>query len=186
MNIMSRKSFKRVPPSSIQTSSNSYLCIANHYKFRNKEMANGITEQLNKLKQSVDPKLENLNSGRKNRTVAWGGAGRGQGRKSKEENIIARGIKAWKNEFFAQEDIIEITDPITKQKRTITKPRFAILYEIAYANAVKTGDLSYIKELFDRNEGRAAQPIRGESEDDAPIRIELGMQRILDKVYGSD
>jgi hypothetical protein len=46
-------------------------------------------------------------------------------------------------------------------------------------------EIAYIKEVHDRHEGKAAQPIRGEGEDDAPIRIGVeNLEELIHKVYG--
>jgi hypothetical protein len=144
-----------------------------------------IAEQLNNIQSSLvkakTEKLDNLKPAK----GKHGGKRAGAGQPPKDEKVIARGIKEWKNNYFGGEHTMVVTDPVTKKQMVITKPRFVWLYEQAFARAVNSGDLAYIKELLDRNEGRAAQPIRGDGEDDAPIKLNIeNIDELLKKAYG--
>lgn len=116
-----------------------------------------------------------------------GGPREGAGRPPKEELMVKRGLKQWKDDFFNGDFTMTVRDPKTGQERQITKPRHVWLYERLFEKAVTEVDIAKIKELLDRNEGKAAQPIRGEGEDDAPIKLEMNIvDSIIKKAYGDD
>lgn len=117
-----------------------------------------------------------------------GGAREGAGRKPLQFDEQRRTLKrSWEN-FAAEEDEIEIetadVDPITKErkKRKVKMQRLAIAQKALFEN-VKKGDTSAIREFNDRVIGKAKQPIVGD-DDDAPLRVDLGVDRLLDKAYG--
>jgi hypothetical protein len=128
--------------------------------------------------------LENLKSGDKPKKGQHGGRRQGSGAKLKEEVAERRGIKAWKHDFYTEDLTMEVRDPKTGKTHTVKMPRFAWLYKRTFDKAMQDMEIAYIKEVHDRHEGRAAQPIRGEGEDDAPIKIGIDIGDILRKAYG--
>ena len=61
-----------------------------------------------------------------------------------------------------------------------------VLLEVLFNKAYSEKDVAAIKEWFDRAVGRPAQPIRGDGDEDTPIKMEIDISKILDKAYGDD
>ncbi len=110
----------------------------------------------------------------------------GSGRKPSEQTLIKRGLRQLMDEHANEEVDIEITDKKTGKRIVIKKPRSVILLETLYKKAFIDKDIGAIKEWFDRAVGKAPQPIRGDANDDTPIRQEIDINGALDKAYGDD
>lgn len=152
-----------------------------------------ISEGLKALKQgskTTAPALEHLNEpktkkkpNRGNR-ANWGGRREGSGLKPLEHDEKKKTLKrSW--EDFAQE-ITEITeiDKGTREVRKVKMQRLRVVQEKLF-KGVLAGDVSAIKEFNNRVHGHPKQPIVGD-DDEAPVQVELGVERILDKTYGAD
>ncbi len=114
-----------------------------------------------------------------------GGARRGSGRKPLAKDEARKTIKHQWEDFASEE--IEVTElhKGTKEMRKVKMARLRVAQEKLFKK-VQEGDVSAIREFNDRVGGKAPQTLRGGDEDDTPIQIELGVDRMLDKVYGED
>lgn len=112
-----------------------------------------------------------------------GGRRAGSGRKPLKDDEKRLSVKqSW--ESFAEEEVeVRQIDKGTLKERKVKMRRLRRVQEAVYAAAVK-GDIPAAKEFSDRVGGKPAQPIRGEGEDDAPIRIAGDIGLILKKAYG--
>lgn len=113
-----------------------------------------------------------------------GGARDGAGRKPLVADEKRKTIKkAW--EDFAQEEV-EVTQlhAGTKEQRKIKVKRLRVVQEKLY-NAAASGDVSAIREFNDRVGGKARQPVVGDQEED-PVQIDLGVDRLLERAYGDE
>lgn len=118
-----------------------------------------------------------------------GGARPGAGQPPKEETLIKRGIKQYIDDHINEEVDVKITDPKTGKSRIIKKPRVAVVLQHLYAlgmGQTDKGNGAALKEWLDRAVGKAPQPIKGDSEDDTPIRLEVDINKMLDKAYGDE
>lgn len=106
------------------------------------------------------------------------------GRKPKEENLIKRGVRELMDGHFLEEVPVRIKDPKTGQERVINKPRSLIVLDALFKVAVDTKNVPAMKEWFDRAIGKAPQPIRGDGDSDAPVKLEVDITSMLDKAYG--
>lgn len=110
------------------------------------------------------------------------------GSKPKASTLIDRGIKAFLAEHANERIPYTFKDPVTGKERTIEKPRSIIaiekLFELGMGLTI-VGNADALNKWFDRNVGKPAQPLRGEGEDDAPIKLHVdNLEDILNKVYG--
>lgn len=115
-----------------------------------------------------------------------GGKQPGAGRPPKEETLVMRGIREYMAQHANEEIDITVTDPKTGKSRVVKKPRSIILLEILFNEAFKKNNVAAIKEWLDRAVGKPAQPIRGDGDSDAPIRMEHDISSIIAKAYGDD
>ncbi|MES2216645.1 MAG: hypothetical protein V4481_05120 [Patescibacteria group bacterium] len=118
-----------------------------------------------------------------------GGVRPNSGRKTLDKTIITKGIKAWMNDHANESVPLTLMDRKTGKTVTIKKPRRVIaiekLFEIGVKGDSVAGNVSAIKEWLDRYAGKAAQPIRGEGEDDPPIKLHVdNLEELVNKVYG--
>lgn len=133
---------------------------------------------------SVEKKDVSLFSDEK--TKGKRGGWRNGGRPLKEETIVMRGIREHMNQHANEEIDITVTDPKTGKTRVVKKPRSLILLEILFTEAFQKKNVAAIKEWLDRAVGKPAQPIRGDGDSDAPIRMEHDISSIIAKAYGDD
>ncbi len=134
------------------------------------------------------PRTEKLKKEEKPVKGKNGGRRPGSGRKTLEKTIIARGLI---DNAAKLEEEIEIQDPVTGIKRKVKKPRvvwamdtfFRLGMYLASKNDI--AGVQSLKEFMDRAVGRSAQPIRGDGEDDPPIKIGVNIGEILKKAYGN-
>lgn len=102
-----------------------------------------------------------------------GGARPGAGRKTSEENLVARGIKKWVDEHAVEKMAVQIKDPQTGKVRTIKKTRLMIALEKLYRIGVEgEGNAEAIDKWLNRILGKAVQPLGGNGDDD-PIVLRL-------------
>lgn len=114
-----------------------------------------------------------------------GGKQPGAGRPPKEETLVMRSIRAYMDAHANEEVDITVTDPKTGQKRVVKKPRAVILLEILFKKAFENKDVAAINAWLDRAVGKPTQPIRGDGDSDAPIRLEHDISSIIAKAYGN-
>lgn len=151
-------------------------------------MSKNPLERIKALGKPIEPKVEKLNKGGKtlgHKSLSEnGGVRAGAGRKPNEEKLVERGLKAIMDEHFGSKAKIEIRDPKTGQTRIIDKPRALILLERLFVTAQTTGDVSAIKEWFDRAVGKSPQTFRGDAQN--PFRVDLGLSEVIaEKIYGN-
>lgn len=149
-------------------------------------------EKLKALLGEQDTKKKRYGGGRNHipNGKPFGGRQPGSGRKPKESTIIFRGIREYIDEYFLGVEKVKVTDPISGKSRMVDKPRAVILAEDLfkkghYGTAIDK-DIPAIKEFFDRAIGKSPQPIRGDAEDDTPIRLEHDIGDFLEKSYGDE
>lgn len=93
------------------------------------------------------------------------------GRKPKEANLIARGIKKYLDDHFNEKVKIQITDPQTGKTRIIEKPRIIRVLEKLYEIGVQNDNADALNKWLDRALGRPIQTIAGE--DNKPILVKI-------------
>ncbi len=96
------------------------------------------------------------------------------GRKPKEANIIARGIKAYLEAHYDEKVKIRVTDPKTGKTREIAKPRGILALEQLFLlgmGQTEKGNADALNKWLDRALGRPAQPIVGD--EDKPILLKI-------------
>lgn len=136
-----------------------------------------------------NPKIERLNSegtvkkidGRKNN----GGARIGSGGSPGGQALARRSLRAILASHYAEPIIIELKDPLTGELVKMKKPRVLAMMEKMYEIAVEKNDSNAGDRWLNRALGKAPQPLIGDEEED-PIRVDLGIDRILGKVYNGD
>lgn len=121
--------------------------------------------------------LEHLNksAGRGN-TGNWGGkrAGAGGVKPTKEENLVARGIKKWLDDHATEKLTVTIQDPKTKKTRTIQKTRLMIALEKLYKIGVEgEGNAEAIDKWLNRILGKPIQPLGGDEDQPIVVRIDF-------------
>jgi hypothetical protein len=139
-------------------------------------MTTGTTleEAIKKLKGEKTEKLiksEEISLPKKN-----GGMRLGAGRKPKEANILARGIKAYLDAHYDEKVKIRVTDPKTGRVRENTKPRFVIALEQLFALGIgqtANGNADALSKWLDRALGKPKQPIVGDEENSPILRIDF-------------
>lgn len=140
-------------------------------------------EKLGGAGKVAAPKLEKLE---KTKGKKHGGARTGSGRQPLEKDEKRRTLKrSW--EDFAQEDVeipVKELHKGTKEERKVKMKRIRVAQEKLFGKVVE-GDVSAIREFNDRVHGKSPQTLRGD-EDEAPVRVEVGLDRVLDKVYGDE
>jgi hypothetical protein len=121
-----------------------------------------------------------------------GGARPGAGQPPKEATLIAKGIRKLIEDYVAEEVWVSIMDPKDpdKIKRIKVKKPVVItvmqhLYSLGMGQTEK-GNATALKEWLDRALGKAPLPIKGDAGDDTPIRLEVDINKMLDKAYGND
>lgn len=113
-----------------------------------------------------------------------GGRRPGSGRKpiDKDEKRVSI-KKSW--ESFAEEEIeVQELHKGTREVRKIKMARLRVAQEKLF-KGVQNGDIAAIREFNDRVGGKARQPLVGD-EDESPIQVDIGVDRMLDKVYGTE
>jgi len=111
------------------------------------------------------------------------------GRKTQQETLIKRGIKQWIDNHANEEVPVTLIDRSTGKTITVKKSRRMIviekLFEIGTKGDKVTGNAHALSMWLDRYMGKAAQPIRGEGEDDLPFKFAIpNLDEIIEKAYG--
>lgn len=139
------------------------------------------------IKAASKPDNESLKKGNKSKR---GGKRANSGRKTLEKTIVNRGLKSMIDNYAKGDEEIEVEDPKTGLKRKIKKPRILwaleTFFKFGMAQSAKqeVSGIQSLDKFMDRAVGKAAQPIRGEGEDDPPIKIGVDISDILKKAYG--
>ena len=156
-----------------------------------------MTEKSNieKLKDLVEgqkaapPQLEHLNKKQEVHTKGkWGGKREGAGgvKPTTEETIIKRGIKQWIDDHVKENVKVTVVDRKTGKTTEIEKTRLMYALEVLYqlgTGATSKGNAGAMNMWLDRALGKPPQTLRGGDEDDAPLRVDIGFDVMLDKVY---
>lgn len=89
---------------------------------------------------------------------------------------------------IVQNHIKEDVEVLTKDGKTIKKPRLLIAMERLFALGTKgEGDANALDKWLNRAIGKPAQPIVGGDEDDEPVQLSVvGVDDMLKKIYGKD
>lgn len=136
--------------------------------------------------------IESLKKEGKTKKDGRGGKRDGSGRKTKETTLAIRGIRAKLDEYAQGDEEITVTDPVTGKSVKVKKPRILWAMETFFkfgmdlAAKRDVAGIHALERFFDRAIGKPAQPIRGEGEDDAPIRVAGDISVILKKAYGNN
>lgn len=132
-----------------------------------------MTNLEERIKKLVGDKSEKLKNDKEIIQLKKNGGKRaGSGRKPKEANIIARGIKSYLDNHFQENVKIEIEDPKTGKKVIVSKPRIVYALEKLYEIGTRTpGDPDALNKWLDRALGKPIQPIGGD--EDKPILIKI-------------
>lgn len=134
-------------------------------------------KSLENLKKSTKPNRGNKEN--------WGGAREGSGRQPGGTESQRRLRKQMTNEHFGEQVDIQVKDPKTGKIHTVKKSRILVQLERLYLAGYNSGKLNAdaIDKWLNRALGKAPQPIIGDEEED-PVQVDHGMERILGKAYG--
>lgn len=120
--------------------------------------------------------------------LGLGGAREGSGRPPSGIALERRQAKKILSEHVAEEVEVKVLDKITGKERILKKSRILIQLERLFQSSVnKDGTFNdgAIDKWLNRALGKAPQPLIGD-EDEDPVRVNLGVEQILDKAYGDD
>lgn len=112
------------------------------------------------------------------------GSGRKTGGTFQQKRLNKRSI----NEHYNEEVDVKVKDPLNGKEKIIKKPRILVQLERLYRASTRPDgsfDVSAIDKWLNRALGKAPQPLIGDEEED-PIKVDLGIERILGKAYGRD
>lgn len=146
---------------------------------RLQNLAGGKNNKINSGK-GIIPAKKKKRDGRKNNH-----AGPGAGRPPGGQALERRTLRALLAKHYQEEVEIEVEDPKTHKMVKMKKPRALAMMEKLYEIGIKNGNDAAIDRWLNRALGKAPQPLIGD-EDEDPIRVDLGAERILKKVYGSN
>ena len=157
-----------------------------------------MSELLDKIAAKLDGKpvktltkkeLENLKKTlptvRSAKSSGWGGARKGAGGAPRGMAMQKRIIKGIMYEHFIGSRDIQVTNNKTGKRTTIQKPNALIQIEKLFLIGQNDSDAHAIDLWFNRAIGKASQPIVGDEEDD-PLRVDLGIDRLLNQSYGDE
>lgn len=120
--------------------------------------------------------------------VGNGGARPGAGGPPRGAALGKRAQRQLIDEFGAEEIEVEIIDRLSGKRVKVKKSRTVLateaLFNIGMGFAQK-GNGQDLERFINRVVGKPAQPIVGD-EDEAPLAVDLGVDRLLDKAYGDD
>lgn len=140
-----------------------------------KRLAGVKTDKLIPAKEKKEPKKRGKNGGRRP------GSGRPPGGVALER----RTLRAMLAKHYGEEVEIEVEDPLTHKKVMIKKSRVLAVMEKLYKVGIENGNDAALDRWLNRALGKPPQPLVGDEEED-PVQINLGVDRILGKVYGDD
>ena len=148
------------------------------------EDGKAIPVKVEKLKISKKPNLGGKTPGHKPLSTN-GGARDGAGRKAGGTSLQRRLNKTLLVDHFGEEVDVKVKDPKTGEEHIIKKPRLIIQIERLFAAGVQGGviDAGAVDKWLNRAVGKAPQPLIGD-EDEDPIQVDLGVDRLLGKAYG--
>ncbi len=112
-----------------------------------------------------------------------GGARPGAGRKPGGTALQKRLMRTLLAEHFSEKIKVKVTDPKTGKQHVIEKPRVLVAIDTLFHIGIDTKNDAALDKWLNRALGKAPQPLIGDEEED-PIRIDLGVERILKKAYG--
>ncbi len=110
------------------------------------------------------------------------------GKKPNQTKLIEKGIKQWIDDHAKEKVNVTYVDK-TGKVRTIPKQRIMYAMEALFAIGVgmsTKGSPDAIAKWLDRIMGKPAQPIRGDGDEDAPIKVAFDIKHILQKAYDDD
>lgn len=100
-------------------------------------------------------------------TKKHGGVRPGSGRKKLEAHVVVQSIKEKMRDFAN-----EIVSVKTVDGKVLKRTRSQVLLAILYEEAIKNKNIPAIKEFYDRTQGKAEQPLLGDT-DDGVLHIKL-------------
>lgn len=164
-----------------------------------KSKAHSITDSIKALKAGKAvpaPKIENVKTGKdikpptkppknKDKRSGNGGAREGAGRKPGGTALQRRLVRTLVQDHYTQEVDVKVKDPKTGNEHTIKKPRVLVAIDTLFQVGVQNKDAHALDRYLNRALGKPPQPLIGDEEED-PVRIDLGVERILGKAYGDD
>ena len=114
------------------------------------------------------------------------GGWRGGVKPTTQETLIKKGLRAYLDKHINEEVDIEV---VGKDGKVIKMKKQRIMYilEKLYKLATKgEGNAAAMNMWLDRALGKAPQPIRGDENDDTPIKLQLDIEKLADKsLYGT-
>lgn len=115
-----------------------------------------------------------------------GGARPGSGRKPGGTALQKRIVKQVLAAHYDEEVEIEVKDAKTGKTVKVKKPRaLAVMEKLYQVGMAGAGNDAALDRWLNRALGKPPQPLIGD-EDEAPVAIDLGVDRMLDKAYGED
>ena len=140
-----------------------------------------IVERAARIAGTGVPELENLKKDKETKKGKHGGVRPNSGRKEGGTALQKRLLKQAMVEHLEEEVDVTVRDRRTGKEHTVKKPRIQVILERLFnfsGTHYQAADL-----WLNRAVGRAPQPLIGDV-DEAPVQIDLGIGRILDKAYG--
>ena len=131
-----------------------------------------IEESINKLKEKKIPNSQTVENGKVDKRK-FNIRNPNSGRKVKEVNLIARGIKGYLDAHFNEKVKISIQDPKTGKTRTISKPRTIVALEALFNIGMKDKSSDALNKWLDRSLGRPATILKGSESEPIVLRIDI-------------
>lgn len=133
-----------------------------------------MTSLSDKIK-SLRPPTEKVKNGKEITPPKKNGGKRpGSGRKPKEVNIIARGIKDWMDTHMNEKVDVRIKDPKTGKERIIKKTRLMYAMEKLYSMGTSgEGNADAVNKWMDRVLGKPLQKVVGDETEPIVVRIDF-------------
>lgn len=97
-----------------------------------------------------------------------------------------RVAKQLMQDFGTEVTMIKVLDQKTGKIVEVEMPRAVAAVRKMYEKGMNDGDTQDLDRFLNRIVGKPEQPIIGGDEEDEPIRIDMGVHRILDKTYGGE
>jgi len=135
-------------------------------------------QKINSGKELNPPPKED---GRKHNKGVPGAAGRKPGGTAMQRRLLKQAMQ----EHFEEEVNVKVKDPKTGKEKVIKKPRVLVVLQTLFQIGVESKNEHALDKWLNRAVGKAPQPLIGDEEED-PIRVDLGIDRILKKAYGNN
>lgn len=149
-------------------------------------MAKDLLKEIQQLKKQG--KTEKVKR-RKSRYVKKGGNGGarpGSGRTPGGTAMQKRLIKKILADHYDEQVELKVKDPKSGKEVIIKKPRaLAVMEKLYEVGMAGSGNDAALDRWLNRALGKPPQPLVGD-EDEVPVAIDLGVDRMLDKAYGDD